>query len=469
MRKPRVFIGSSSEAISIAIKIRKQLRDIANVVIWNEAPEFQINRSVLDGLLKSKDKYDFAIMVFNKDDALVTSKDETGGRNKALYVTRDNVLFELGLFMGWLGPDRTFFIYNTKDEVKIPSDFKGLVVARYTSHTGKLDEDITEATDEIRQQIEEQGPLPDLDRVQLEAGILSRIINAYIEPPYDYIYSDYSGIVRGQQPERINTMNDLVQLSKDLFLYYMLYYLYPLLPRQRMREMSLRIYYAYYLGDGVTWKFEAEPRDCIDRSDVTGEEFKGHFVIGLSNPNPSFNERRWYEGRVLPGYDDGYPQSICATAFMTGRAIPIPDTSETREPNYDVESEAAVFSVPVEWRLKGGSAKASVGVLGISSALPRSISPEIQRRTIGLANLLGFLFSMYAQNNEARLNTETEGLKLGGRPIGISRDAPEDFIRRAVVLRRKIAGHFETGFLKVTQSKVTHSLVDGKLTVNKTT
>jgi hypothetical protein len=467
MRKPRIFIGSSSEAIGIAIKLRRKLKDIANVVIWNEAPEFQINRSILDGLLKSKNKYDFAIMIFNKDDAIAPGKDEadSGGQHKALYVPRDNVLFELGLFMGWLGPDRTFFIYNTRDEVKIPSDFKGLVVARYASHSGNLDEDITEATDEIRQQIEKYGALPALDHVQTEAGMLSRIINAYIEPPYDYIYSDYSRIVRGQPPERINTMADLVKFSKHLFLYYMLYYLYPLLSAQQMREMSLRIYYAYYLGDGVPLKDGAEPRDCIDRSDVTGKEFKGHFVIGLSNPNPSFNEQRWYEGRVLPGYDDGAASSICAEAFMTGKAIPVPDTSETREPNYDVENEGAVYMAPVEWRLKGNSAKASVGVVAVSAALPRSIIPEIERRTIGLSNLLGFLFSMYAENSQERLEAESKCLTLDYRPIGISRDAPEDFVRRAVVLRRKIARHFEaTGFLKSI-----HSLVDGKLMVNKTT
>ena len=47
---------------------------------------------------------------------------------------RDNVVFETGLFMGAMGRDRVFVVYDKKAELKIPSDFDGITMAGFDGH-----------------------------------------------------------------------------------------------------------------------------------------------------------------------------------------------------------------------------------------------------------------------------------------------------------------------------------------------
>jgi hypothetical protein len=459
MRNPRLFIGSSSEALTIARTIKDRLKNVAEVIVWDEAEEFKPGRSILEALMDAKGRYDFAIMVFNADDEL---KNGDGPKK----ITRDNVLFELGLFMGWLGRERTFFIYNDKDGIKIPSDLRGILAANYKSSTKNLSADIGAATFDIEKQIKDLGPLPVPDRATTEAGILNRIINAYIYPPYNNIESEFARYVNSQTPESISSMNELIEFSKDLILYY----LHPLLNPRELRAKYLRVYFAYYLGDGVPFRDGVCPRDCIDLNDVTEEELRGHFVVGLSNPEDYFVENKWLEGRVLAGYDeDGGALSNCATVFARGREnyISNTDSERAKATNYEVEAEKSVLSIPVEWRLKeeNAPAKASIGVIAISSREPYAVSPELKDRTRGLANLYGFLFSLYALNNQAKLDAELKTFDSSIGPVGISRNAPPEFVRRVVALRRKIARHFESGFVR----KGLHVLKDGALWVAKPT
>src|SRR5205814_2018115 len=44
---------------------------------------------------------------------------------------RDNVLFELGLFMGRLGRARTFLVHQSGVNIKIPTDLSGVTAAVY--------------------------------------------------------------------------------------------------------------------------------------------------------------------------------------------------------------------------------------------------------------------------------------------------------------------------------------------------
>lgn len=62
---------------------------------------------------------DFVIAIARLDDIIQT-------KDKELPTVRDNVIFELGLFMSVLGRDRTFLVVLRNDNVVLPSDFKGL-------------------------------------------------------------------------------------------------------------------------------------------------------------------------------------------------------------------------------------------------------------------------------------------------------------------------------------------------------
>ena len=85
------------------------LRTDLKVDVWDEKV-FELGNSYLEDLLKAVDTYDFAVFVFAPDDTSII-------RATRLASVRDNVLFELGLFMGRLRRHRAFWLVpRGKDE-----------------------------------------------------------------------------------------------------------------------------------------------------------------------------------------------------------------------------------------------------------------------------------------------------------------------------------------------------------------
>jgi hypothetical protein len=70
---------------------------------------------------------DFGIFVFSPDDQLKI-------RELNLSAVRDNVLFELGLFMGKKGRKRCFFITPTEQSFRVSSDLSGINTVKYDEH-----------------------------------------------------------------------------------------------------------------------------------------------------------------------------------------------------------------------------------------------------------------------------------------------------------------------------------------------
>jgi predicted nucleotide-binding protein len=88
--KPKVFIGSSVEALQTAHAIQENLEHDALCKVWNQGI-FQLSGNALDDLFNAMKEHDFAIFVFQGDDILKM-------RNDTVRTVRDNVIFELGLF-----------------------------------------------------------------------------------------------------------------------------------------------------------------------------------------------------------------------------------------------------------------------------------------------------------------------------------------------------------------------------------
>lgn len=120
---PSVFIGSSSEGIDVAREIELQIKHDAETRIWQNGV-FKLGDSSLESLINSLEQFDFAIMSLTPDDMTESRSDKKSS-------PRDNVIFELGLFMGRLGRNRTFIIHGDNDNMKIPSDLHGIHVSRY--------------------------------------------------------------------------------------------------------------------------------------------------------------------------------------------------------------------------------------------------------------------------------------------------------------------------------------------------
>lgn len=130
--KPKLFIGSSTEAIEIANAIQKNLEDDASVTVWTENV-FKLSSTILDDLITASDEFNFGIFVFNPDDIIQI-------RESKLNAVRDNVIFELGLFIGKLGKEKVFFLIPKNDgNLRLPTDLLGITPGVYDSNVEKID------------------------------------------------------------------------------------------------------------------------------------------------------------------------------------------------------------------------------------------------------------------------------------------------------------------------------------------
>ena len=116
--KPRIFIASSSEQLQTSRRIEAALQDPDWIVdVWPEL--FDFSASYIESLEKALDRSDFAIAVLTGDDAATVRKD-------TVVLPRDNVIFELGLFIGRLGRPRCFFFVDAASATQIASDLSGV-------------------------------------------------------------------------------------------------------------------------------------------------------------------------------------------------------------------------------------------------------------------------------------------------------------------------------------------------------
>ncbi|KAB2923147.1 MAG: nucleotide-binding protein [Candidatus Contendobacter sp.] len=151
LHKHRVFLGSSSESKWFAREIEGALQDFdtIEVVAWYHFGNWPPSSSTLESLEATLREIDFAVLVLSNDDWTQSRNDLSRP------APRDNVVFELGLFMGRLGRDRAFFFFPAMPEFKLPSDLFGITAFPYKlDDREKVQNIVSPACTKIVKQIE---------------------------------------------------------------------------------------------------------------------------------------------------------------------------------------------------------------------------------------------------------------------------------------------------------------------------
>jgi hypothetical protein len=112
-----LFIASSRESLPVARALQENLERDIDTTVWDQ-DVFKPTYTALESLHVALQEHDFAVFVFAPDDAAKM-------RGHEVTVTRDNVIFELGLFMGARGRRRCFILKARDHDIHVPSDLLG--------------------------------------------------------------------------------------------------------------------------------------------------------------------------------------------------------------------------------------------------------------------------------------------------------------------------------------------------------
>ena len=178
MQKPRIFIASSAESLPIAEAVNVNLDHEFEVSLWRTGT-LKLSSTAIDDLITRASSVDFALFVFAPEDLSII-RDETE------HVVRDNVVFELGLFIGSIGKERCFILKPRAQDMHLPSDLIGTNFADFDHN--RADGDLGSATN---------AACTDIKKRSSELGVITQTTLAAHQrlqsnpPRYDLVGSDY--------------------------------------------------------------------------------------------------------------------------------------------------------------------------------------------------------------------------------------------------------------------------------------
>jgi CAP12/Pycsar effector protein, TIR domain len=176
MPPPRLFIASSAEGLEIANATRERLTkrlSQLDVRVWTR--EFDLSATYIESLEKAAAEADFAVLVLTPDDVTTSRKVET-------LAPRDNVIFELGLFMGCLGRDRCFIVCEDRPDLKLPSDLLGMKSASFHPNARpRSRKSLLTQCDSIAERIAALGPRHKFDQAAVAVQSAIRAFCARVE------------------------------------------------------------------------------------------------------------------------------------------------------------------------------------------------------------------------------------------------------------------------------------------------
>jgi hypothetical protein len=130
---PQLFVASSTENLAVARALCRLLRRARRLRVdareWKKGT-FRLGDTNIESLERKLDEAQFAVMVLTPDDVAYI-------RKKRQAIPRDNVLFELGLFMGRLGRERCYMLYESDRQPKRPTDLLGVTAVTYPKSSSR--------------------------------------------------------------------------------------------------------------------------------------------------------------------------------------------------------------------------------------------------------------------------------------------------------------------------------------------
>lgn len=149
--KIQIFIGSSTQGLEYANKIKEyfEKNDNYDAHVWTS--EFPDNKITLESLEKILQDFQYSIFIFTPDDTIITIDEDGKKTNKK--IPRDNVIFEYGLFYGKYSRTKTFLVLpkSHKKIMKTMSDIEGLSPYYYTDSTNILNAVTTACSNIIKE------------------------------------------------------------------------------------------------------------------------------------------------------------------------------------------------------------------------------------------------------------------------------------------------------------------------------
>lgn len=144
--KPAVFIGSSTEGEPYGNAIVNHLQEKTAPQHWRGV--FELAGSVMSSLMQALDEFEYAVFVLTPDDKIRS-------RKKEFTTARDNLFFEMGLFISRIEMKRVFFVLpESINNFKLPSDIKNITHGTYEDK--RVDKDYAAATLTFSRQVLER-------------------------------------------------------------------------------------------------------------------------------------------------------------------------------------------------------------------------------------------------------------------------------------------------------------------------
>lgn len=168
---PTVFIASSAEASQVAEAVHIKLSSEMRVKNWENA--FDLSSVTITKLIEKTKTVDYAVFVFHTDDKIFI-------REKEYSSTRDNVVLELGMFIGALGLERCFILVPKSAELifRLPTDLAGVTASYYDNNEPNMVDAVTASCASVKLSIRGQEAAKAKTENTSEAAILRQQLNS---------------------------------------------------------------------------------------------------------------------------------------------------------------------------------------------------------------------------------------------------------------------------------------------------